>query len=434
MKVTIIGTGYVGLPTGVCLAEFGNKVMCADKDVSKIDKLKRGEVTLYEKDLEELLNKNLNSGQIKFTSSIKEAVSKADIIIIAVGTPPNPVTHEADLQYIFKAAEEISPYIKDNATIAIKSTVPVGTGDKVEMLIRNKNNDVKFDLISLPEFLREGYAIYDFMNPDRIVVGTDSERAYKQIQALYKTSYYKEKMIKVSRRSSELIKYASNAFLAMKIQFINELANLCESVDADILEVSYGMGKDSRIGNKFLNAGIGYGGSCFPKDTQALSYIAKLNNVKLNLVDETILGNYLRIKQMANRILDAVKEIKNPKIAILGLAFKNGTDDCRESPSINIIKEILNKTNANISAYDPKAMENAYKILGDKIKYAKNEYEASENADVLVILTEWGEFANIDLDIIESKMQHKKILDFKNMLNYKLVLEKGFSYSRIGRK
>ena len=341
MKVGIIGTGYVGLPTGVGLAELGNHVICIDREPKKIEALKSGKITLYEDGLEDLFQKNVKEGRLHFTTSMKEGVEDADLVIIAVGTPPHPVTKEADMKYIHAAATELADYLTGYTVIATKSTVPVGTGDDVEALISKKNPSADFDVISLPEFLREGFAVHDFFHPDRIVVGANTEKAANLIRELYKPFEGKTNMLFVKRRSSETIKYASNAFLAIKIHYINEMANFCEKTGADIIEVAQGMGLDTRIGNRFLNPGPGYGGSCFPKDTMAMAYMAKQNDVDMTLFNAAIDGNAKRKKEMADRILNITKEIENPKIAVLGLAFKNGTDDCRESPAMEIIAELL---------------------------------------------------------------------------------------------
>ena len=431
MKIAIIGTGYVGLPTGVGLAELGHDVVCIDKDENKIKMLQAGQVTLYEDGLEEMLHKNFVAGKIKFTTSMQESIPSADVVLLAVGTPPHPVTKEADLQYIFAAAEELAQYLQGYTVVAVKSTVPVGTGDKVEALIRKVNPTADVDIISVPEFLREGYAVKDFFNPDRIVIGSNSERAKKVMAELYQYFADKTEILYVNRRSSETIKYASNAFLAVKIHYINEMANFCEQTGADISEVAKGMGLDKRIGNRFLNAGPGYGGSCFPKDTMAMAYIARQYGVNMSIIEDVIKENATRKKQMAHRILQAVKDIPNAKIAVLGLAFKEGTDDCRESPAMEIINELLT-SGANITAYDPQAMNNAKKLVGDKIKYADDAYQAIENADVLAILTEWPEFKSLDLTKAYKLMKNKNIVDCRNMLNKTEATALGFSYSCIG--
>ena len=433
MKIGIIGTGYVGLPTGVGLAELGNEVVCVDKIKEKIDDLKAGKLTLYEDGMEELFKKNIREGRLVFTTSMRKAVEQADLVLIAVGTPPHPVTHEADLKYIYSAATELAEYLTDYTVIATKSTVPVGTGDNIEQLIRIKNPTARFDVISLPEFLREGFAIHDFFNPDRIVVGSDSPKATDLIKKLYEPFAAKTNMLFVSRRSSETIKYASNAFLAMKIHYINEIADFCEQSGADVTEVAKGMGLDSRIGNRFLNAGLGFGGSCFPKDTMAMAYMGRLAGTPIELIETTIAGNRKRKEKMAERVLNVVKKIPQAKIAVWGLAFKNGTDDCRESPAMDVVSALL-QHKANIVAYDPKAMGNACRILGDKIGYADDMYAAVKDADVLVILTEWSEFAEADLQAVAQLMHHKKIMDFRNMLKAEEALQLGFEYQCIGRK
>lgn len=432
MNIGIIGTGYVGLPTGVGMAELGNNVICIDCEQSKIDALRSGKITLYEEGLEDLFHKNLKSGRIKFTTSMKEGVENSDLVIIAVGTPPHPVTREADMKYIHAAATELAEYLQGYTVVATKSTVPVGTGDVVEQLIRKKNPNADFDVISLPEFLREGFAVHDFFNPDRIVVGANTEKARKLIEELYKPFADKATMLFVKRRSSETIKYASNAFLAMKIHYINEMANFCEKSGADITEVAKGMGLDSRIGPKFLNPGPGYGGSCFPKDTMAMSFMARQNGVDMTLINAAIKGNALRKQQMAERILNAVKDIEKPKIAVLGLAFKDGTDDCRESPAMDIVSELL-KHDANITAYDPKAMNTAKLLLGDKINYAKDIYSAISGADVLAVLTEWSEFKSLDLNKAGQIMRHKNIVDCRNLLNPQQAILNNFVYKGIGK-
>ena len=432
MKIGIIGTGYVGLPTGVGLAELGNEVTCIDREQSKIDRLRAGKITLFEEGLEELFEKNVKAGRIKFTTSMKEGVENADLVIIAVGTPPHPVTKEADMKYIHAAATELAEYLQGYTVVATKSTVPVGTGDDVETLIRKKNPQADFDVVSLPEFLREGFAVHDFFHPDRIVVGANTERAANIIKELYKPFEGKTNMLFVKRRSSETIKYASNAFLAIKIHYINEMANFCEKAGADICEVAKGMGLDSRIGNKFLNPGPGYGGSCFPKDTNAMAYMGRRSGVDLSLIEAAIKGNDARKVEMAERILDAVKDIENPEIAVLGLAFKGGTDDCRESPAMQIIGELINK-NAKIKAYDPKAMENAALLVGDKISYAADMYEAARAADVLVILTEWEDFRSLDLSRLKGMMRHARIVDLRDIFDPQEAHNAGFEYTCIGR-
>ncbi|EAI7676390.1 UDP-glucose/GDP-mannose dehydrogenase family protein [Campylobacter jejuni] len=432
MKIGIIGTGYVGLPTGVGLAELGNDVICIDREKSKIDALNDGILTIYEDNLEEIFHKNVKEGRLKFTTSMQEGIKDADLVIIAVGTPPHPVTKEADMKYIHAAATELADYLTGYTVIATKSTVPVGTGDDIESLISKKNPNAEFDVLSLPEFLREGFAVYDFFNPDRIIVGTNSQRAKAVIEKLYEPFKGKSELLFVNRRSSETIKYASNAFLAIKIHYINEMANFCEKAGADILEVARGMGLDTRIGNRFLNPGPGYGGSCFPKDTLAMAFMGKQNDIDLTLINAAIKGNEERKNHMSERILNSIKDIKNPKIAVLGLAFKDGTDDCRESPAVDIVFKLLEQK-VQICAYDPKAMDLAKQILGDRIDYANSMYEAIKDADVIVILTEWKEFSSLDLKKACDLVKHKKIIDLRNLIDKSEAIKLGFEYQGIGR-
>lgn len=432
MKVGIIGTGYVGLPTGVGLATLGHDVVCIDAVAEKIDSLKAGKITLFEDGLEELFRKAVESGRLRFTCSMKEGVENADVVILAVGTPPHPVTKEADMKYIHAAARELAQYLTGYTVVANKSTVPVGTGDVVDRMIRDVNPAADFDVVSLPEFLREGFAVHDFFNPDRVIVGANTEKAANVIKELYAPFGEKARMLFVKRRSSETIKYASNAFLAMKINYINEMANFCEKSGADVFEVAKGMGMDTRIGAKFLNPGPGYGGSCFPKDTNAMAYMARGYGVEMSLIETTIRQNDARKTQMAERILNAVADIENPKIAVLGLAFKGGTDDCRESPAMEIVGALL-KHGADITAFDPKAMDNAKKLVGDKIKYAADAFDAARGADVVAVLTEWVDFKSLDLARLKTEMKTPRIVDLRNLLDKDEAVKLGFSYVGIGR-
>lgn len=433
MKITVIGTGYVGLPTGVGFAELGNDVICLDVDENKIKTLQSGKLTIFEDGLEELFVKNTQSGKIKFSTSFSESIPEADLILIAVGTPPHPITKEADMRYIKAAAAELAHYLKGYTVVAVKSTVPVNTGNMVENIIRRENPNADCDVISLPEFLREGFAIHDFFNPDRIIVGANTERARNVIAELYEPFKDKSTILYVSRQSSETIKYASNAFLAMKIQYINEMADFCETSGADIYEVAKGMGLDSRIGAKFLVPGPGYGGFCFPKDTNAMAYMGKFNGVDLSLIETTIKGNERRKINMAKRILDMVEDIKNPTIAVLGSAFKGGTDDCRESPALQII-EIILAHEVNIKLYDPEAMPNTKTILKDMVTYANSAYEAISGADVLAVLTDWEEFKSLDLSKIKQLMKRPQIADFRNIFDCKKAKDLGFEIKSLGRK
>jgi len=434
MRVGIIGTGYVGLPTGLGLAELGHNVICADKNESKVNMLNQGKITLYEKDSQKLLLKNIKLKRIRFTSSIEECIKKSDVIIIAVGTPiVDADINMSDMRDVFDVIKKTALCLNKYKLIAVKSTVAVGTCDKAESLIKKLNHKADFDIVSLPEFLREGFAVADFFNPDRIIAGVGSSKAKKIITKLYKPLLNKTKILFVNRQSSELIKYAANSFLAVKVAFINEIANFCEKTNADINEVSRGIGSDSRIGGKFLNPGPGYGGSCFPKDTKSLAAMANTFNLDMPLIKTVIRENAGRKKQISMRILESVKNIKNPKIAVLGLAFKAGTDDCRESPAIDIIEELL-KHNVSISAYDPQAANTCRKILGDKIQYADTLYDAVKNADIAVILTEWEQFKKMDLKKISKLMKHKNILDCRNILDLKKVKKQDFKYECIGGK
>lgn len=432
MKVGIIGTGYVGLPTGVGLAELGHDVVCIDAIPEKIEALKAGKITLFEAGLEELFHKNLAAGKIKFTTDMKEGVEDADIVIIAVGTPPHPVTKEADMKYIHAAARQLAPHLTGYTVVANKSTVPVGTGDEVEKMIRDENPHADFDVVSLPEFLREGFAVHDFFNPDRVIVGANTERAKDVVKALYAPFGDKANMLFVKRRSSETIKYASNAFLAMKINYINEMANFCEKSGADVFEVAKGMGMDTRIGSKFLNPGPGYGGSCFPKDTNAMAYMARKYGVEMALIETTIRRNDERKIEMAERILSAAEGIAAPKIGVLGLAFKGGTDDCRESPAMEIVAALIER-GAVVRAFDPKAMPTAKLLVGDAIEYASDACDAAKDADVVAILTEWDDFKAIDLKALKNAVKSAKIVDLRNILNPDEARQAGFDYKGIGR-
>lgn len=433
MKIAIIGTGYVGLPTGIGLAELGNEVVCVDKIEEKIASLSAGKATIYEDGMEELFQKHRKSGALSFTTDMAKAVNGADVVMLAVGTPPHPVTKEADLKYIYAAAEELAQYLDGYTVVATKSTVPVGTGDEVEAIIKKVNPTADYDVVSLPEFLREGFAVHDFFHPDRIVIGANNEKARNVLLKLYAPFEGKTEFLLVNRKSSETIKYASNAFLAMKIHYINEMADFCEKAGADIREVAKGMGLDSRIGKKFLNPGPGYGGSCFPKDTNAMAQMGRKYGAHLNLIETTIAKNDERKVNMAQRVIDSLDKDKNGKIAVWGLAFKGGTDDCRESPAMDIVSEII-KHSSNVTVYDPKAMDNAKKIIGDKVKYAQDAYEACKDADILVILTEWEEFRNADLNKVRGQMKTHKILDLRNMLNVTEVKAAGFDYACIGMR
>ena len=412
MRVAVIGTGYVGLPTGAGLAKLGHDVTCIDCDRAKVEKLRAGEVTLFEEGLEELLKSGLESGRLSFTDNMAEGVRGVQLVLLAVGTPPNLRTGQADLRYLFGAVREVAPFLPSNVVVAVKSTVPVSTGDEVEALLRRLNPGARAEVISLPEFLREGYAVHDFFHPVRIVVGTESLRARELIRELYAHLPNVPRFLFVARRSSEAIKYASNAFLAVKIHYINEMADFCEAAGANIHEVAQGMGLDSRIGSAFLRPGPGYGGSCFPKDTKAIEHMARKLGVELSLIRAAIKGNKKRREHMAQRILREVEDIPSPKIAVWGLAFKEGTDDCRESPAVEIV-QCLASNHVDVCVYDPQAMTTARRILGDTVTYAPDMYSAAQGADVLVILTEWPQFDAADWKRVASGLHSHHILDFR---------------------
>ncbi len=412
MRVAVIGTGYVGLPTGAGLAKLGHDVTCIDCDRAKVEKLRAGEVTLFEEGLEELLKSGLESGRLSFTDNMAEGVRGVQLVLLAVGTPPNLRTGQADLRYLFGAVREVAPFLPSNVVVAVKSTVPVSTGDEVEALLRRLNPGARAEVISLPEFLREGYAVHDFFHPVRIVVGTESLRARELIRELYAHLPNVPRFLFVARRSSEAIKYASNAFLAVKIHYINEMADFCEAAGANIHEVAQGMGLDSRIGSAFLRPGPGYGGSCFPKDTKAIEHMARKLGVELSLIRAAIKGNKKRREHMAQRILREVEDIPSPKIAVWGLAFKEGTDDCRESPAVEIVQRLTSHY-VDVCVYDPQAMTTARRILGDTVRYAPDMYSAAQGADVLVILTEWPQFDAADWKRVASGLHSHHILDFR---------------------
>lgn len=411
MKIAVLGTGYVGLSTGVCLSEIGHHVVCIDVDEQKINRLRQGISPIYEPGLEDLLVKNATAGRLLFTTSHQEGMDGAEIIIIAVGTPQGD-DGAADLSYLKQAAKDISLHLKQDSIIIIKSTVPVGTNDTIKNIISaHCNEKVPFEMVSNPEFLRQGSAIKDTMQADRIIVGSESERAAKKVQEMYQP--LNVPILLTSIRSAEMIKYASNAFLATKISFINEVANLCEAVGADVEDVAKGMGKDKRIGEAFLQPGIGYGGSCFPKDVKALLHTAGLNGVDFSLLKETIAINDNQQKLLVAKALTRFGELKGKKIAMLGLAFKPETDDMREAPSIKIAHS-LNQYGAKVVAYDPVATNNAKKILGDTIKYANSLNEAILEADAVFIVTEWNEFKQLDLGATTNLMKQPIIFDGRN--------------------
>jgi UDPglucose 6-dehydrogenase len=434
MRVTLLGTGYVGLVSGACFADFGHVVTCIDKDASKIERLRRGEMPIFEPGLADIVAKNVREQRLFFDTDPSKAVAEADAVFIAVGTPSRRGDGHADLTYVYGAAEEIAHLINRYCVVVTKSTVPVGTGDQIETIIRRVRPDAEFAVVSNPEFLREGAAINDFKRPDRVVVGgADDPRARKTMDELYRPLFLNETpILYVGRRTSELIKYAANAFLATKITFINEIADLCEAVGADVQQVARGIGFDNRIGAKFLNAGPGYGGSCFPKDTIALMKTARDYQSPVRLVETTIDVNDARKKAMAKRILAAMGgEAGGKTIAILGLTFKPNTDDMRDAPSLDIVPALL-AAGAKVCAYDPEGRHEAETLL-PAITYAEGAYECVEGADALVILTEWDEFRALDLARVKALMRGRVVVDLRNIYRPDAMQGHGFDYTGIGR-
>ncbi len=432
MQATIIGTGYVGLVSGVCFSDFGHNVICVDNDLDKITGLKRGQSPIYEPGLEALMQENVAAGRLQFTTDTEMAVAQADVVFIAVGTPSRRGDGHADLSYVHAAADEIARFITDYTVIVTKSTVPVGTGDAVEARIKALRPDADFSVVSNPEFLREGAAINDFKRPDRIVIGTDEPRAIEIMRQLYRPLYLNETPILVtSRRSSELIKYAANAFLATKISFINEMADLCEKVGANVQDISRGIGLDNRIGSKFLHAGPGYGGSCFPKDTLALVRTGDESDVNLSIVKSVVDANDRRKIRMAKKVIDHLGGVDGKTIAVLGLAFKPNTDDMRAAPSITIIS-LLQKNGAKIRAYDPEAMIEAQKEL-DGVTYAENAYACVDGADALVLITEWDQFRALDMAKVKALLKQPNVVDLRNIYTSDVMEDMGINYTSVGR-
>lgn len=431
MKIAVLGTGYVGLSTGVCLAEIGHHVTCIDVNTEKIELLNHGISPIYEPGLESLLVSNMGEGRLMFTTSHQKGFERAEVIIIAVGTPQ---TEEgaADLIYLEQAAKDIAQNLKHNAIVVIKSTVPVGTNEYIKKRIEEGlAKEVGIEIISNPEFLRQGTAIQDTLRADRIVIGSENQMAAEKIKEMYRP--LRVPVLQTNIRSAELIKYASNAFLATKISFINEMANLCEAVGANVEDVAEGMGKDKRIGKDFLKAGIGYGGSCFPKDTAALVHTARKNGVPFSIVKETIEINKEQQKRLVSKALNRFGDIKGKKIAMLGLAFKPETDDMREAPAIKIAKELV-RQGASVSAYDPVAIENARKVIGDEIEYVETVNEAISNADALMLVTEWDEFKNLDLRNLLNDMKQPIIFDGRNCFKEKQLQGiKNIEYYPVGK-
>lgn len=432
MHIAVIGSGYVGLVTGACFAEFGVDVTCVDVDAGKIARLSSGETTIYEPGLEQLLQKNLQAGRLRFTTDVASACDQALVIFLAVGTPPAS-DGSADLTYVENAARTIAQHMNGYKVVATKSTVPVGTGKRLAALIReNQPKAVEFSVVSNPEFLREGAAITDFMRPDRVVIGGSDEQGIAIMRDLYRPLYLIETpFVITSLEGAELIKYAANAFLATKISFINEIANLCEKVGCDVHEVARAIGMDRRIGSKFLHPGPGFGGSCFPKDTLALSFIAQQFSSPTRIVDAVIEVNRQQRLAMVPKIEKLAGGLAGKKIAVLGLAFKPETDDMRDAPSVEIIRGLM-EGGAQVSAYDPVAQKEAEKVLPE-IAYADDEYAAAEGADVLVFMTEWNQFRALDMDRIRSLMRVPRIADLRNIYEPEDMREMGFQYAGVGR-
>lgn len=435
MKITVIGTGYVGLIAGLGFADYGNDVVCLDVIPEKIELLKQGKCPIYEPGAENLLAKNLRAERVQFTTDVEYAVKHGEVIFIAVGTPEDE-DGNADLTYVYEAAEEIGRYIDDYKIIVDKSTVPIGTSREVEKIIQKeiqkRNAEISFDVASNPEFLREGKAVGDFLNPDRVVIGVSSERAEKKLRKLYHVFERSKKPLIVTKpETAEMIKYASNAFLATKITFINEIANLCDKVGANAAEVAYAMGSDGRISPKFLHPGPGYGGSCFPKDTKALAYTAKSYGSPVTIVESVIAANENQKRLAAGKILDAMPD--GGKIAILGLAFKPETDDVREAPAITVIHELLKNGKFEINVYDPEAMDTARKVLPcDRLNWCESAGRAVEGMEAAAVLTEWAEFRNMDGEFLSRMMPGGKVFDFRNVFDKKEILAAGLEYIGIG--
>ena len=433
MNITMLGTGYVGLVSGTCFSEFGFDVCCVDKDKDKINNLKNDIIPIYEPGLQNLVKKNKNSGRLSFSNNIDQNIKKADIVFIAVGTPSRRGDGHADLTYVYEAAEKIAKNLDGYTVIVNKSTVPVGTGAEVKNIIKKINPNALFDVVSNPEFLREGNAIEDFMRPDRVVVGVETEKAKQLMSILYKPLYLIETPILFTDlNTAELIKYSANAFLAVKISYINQISDLCEKVGADVHDVAKGIGLDKRIGSKFLHPGPGYGGSCFPKDTLALVQTAKEYDLNLSLVETVVKYNKQRKSDMADKIIEAFNNnCQNKKISILGLSFKPETDDMRDSPSLDIIP-ILKEKGFDISVFDPVAMDEAKKLLKN-IEFSNNIEECLQDSDGLVILTEWNEFRGLSATRLKKAMKGNILIDLRNSLNPDSFKKSGFNLIQLGR-
>jgi UDPglucose 6-dehydrogenase len=421
------------LVSGACFADFGHVVTCVDKDASKIDRLQKGEIPIFEPGLDELVKDNVEQGRLFFTTDSTEAIREADAVFIAVGTPSRRGDGYADLSYVYAAAEEIADLMNGYTVVVTKSTVPVGTGDEVEAIIKKRRPDAEFSVVSNPEFLREGAAINDFKRPDRVVVGTDDERARERMRELYRPLFLNETPILfTSRRTSELTKYAANAFLAMKITFINEIADLCEQVGANVQEVARGIGLDNRIGRKFLNAGPGYGGSCFPKDTLALMKTARDSGAPIELIETTVRVNSARKQKMAQKIIETLGgNVKGKTIAVLGLTFKPNTDDMRDAPALDIVPTLQDE-GAKVRAFDPEGMHEAKGMLKD-VEFASGPYDCVKDADAVVFITEWDQFRALDLGRMKDALKTPIVIDLRNIYSAAEMQAKGFTYVSVGR-
>lgn len=434
MEVVMVGTGYVGLVSGSCFAEFGANVVCIDSDSAKIEQLKEGKIPIFEPGLDELVKKNMEQGKLIFSTSLEKFVPTADLVFIAVGTPTRRGNGMADLRYVFESAKQIAASLQGYTVIVDKSTVPVGTARKVREIVESENPDADFDVASNPEFLREGAAISDFMRPDRVVIGVESEKAKNKLTELYRPLNLRETPILISNlESAELIKYASNAFLATKISFINEIANLCETLGADVHDIAKGMGMDRRIGPKFLHPGPGYGGSCFPKDTRALLSFAEENGHELGIVRATIEANNNQLAKMSEKIKSALDlSNNNQKVAVLGLTFKPETDDIRESPSLSLLPDLV-RAGVTIKAHDPQGLDAAKQVLPSDIIFCENMLSAIKGSDAIILLTEWNEYRGLDLNVLRRIMQGNVFIDLRNIYERETVESYGFSYFCVGR-
>ena len=433
MNISVIGTGYVGLVTGTCFAETGNQVLCVDVDAAKVARMKQGEIPIYEPGLDVLFDRNIEQGRLQFTTSLEEGIRHGSIIFLALPTPPG-ADGAADLSAILHVADEMIPFIDSYKVIVDKSTVPVGTADQIRALMSKKLSTELFDIVSNPEFLREGAAVDDFMKPDRVVIGPDNERARKRMDTLYQPFVRQgNPILFMDIRSAEMTKYAANAYLATRISFMNEIANICEQVGANVDQVRRGIGTDTRIGKRFLFPGVGYGGSCFPKDVQALSRISESSGYHFAILNAVMQVNQLQRERFAGKIINYFgSKIATATIAVWGLAFKPNTDDIREAPALSIIDLLLEK-GARIQAYDPEAMENVRRRYADRIALNESAYQALENADALVVVTEWNAFRTPDFDRMETLMRSKVIFDGRNVFDPEELAQMGYHYESIGR-